>query len=409
MPPLVVHVVYRLAVGGMENGIVNLINHMPSDRYRHAIICLTDYSEFRNRIMTPEVKVVALRKKAGHDLLSYVRFWRALQDLSPAIVHTRNLAAIEYQFMSAAAGVPARVHGEHGRDVYDLSGSNRRYRLLRRLVNPFIHHYTAVSDDLSRWLRVSIGVDRECVTQIYNGVDTVRFRPRTGSRAEIGPPGFASAGTVVIGTVGRMQAVKDQLTLVRAYLHLLKQDPGMHKRVRLVLIGDGPLRKEAMTLVQMAGADALAWIPGERDDIPELIRQFDIFVLPSLAEGTSNTLLEAMAAGLPIVATRVGGTPEIVEEGQTGLLVPPSDPAAMAQAIRTYVDIPALLLAHGQAGRRRVEQSFSMQSMVQGYLQVYDSLLRRVRYPLFSEVQPASASKRGVRRLFSPPECRVRD
>ncbi len=147
-----------------------------------------------------------------------------------------------------------------------------------------------------------------------------------------------------------MQAVKDQLTLVRAFVRLLERRTDLRQRLRLVIIGDGALRAPALDLLTRAGMLDLAWLPGERADIAEIMRGLDVFVLPSLAEGISNTILEAMATGLPIIATRVGGNPELVEEGRTALLVPADDPRAMAAAIAVYADDAAKRQQHGAAG-----------------------------------------------------------
>jgi len=374
-PPLVVHVVYRFAVGGLENGLVNLINSMPRERYRHAIVCLTDYTEFRDRIQRVDIPFFALHKHEGQDFGVYFRFWRVLQKLHPTIVHTRNLAGLEFLIPAALGRVQGRIHGEHGRDVYDLDGTSAKYNLWRRAIKPFVHHYTTVSTDLAGWLMDTVGADPSRVTQIYSGVDTRRFCPRKGPRPAIGPKDFAPHGTLVIGTVGRMEAVKDQLTLVRAFLHLLCIEKKAHERLRLVMIGDGPLREEARQLLQASNAERFAWLPGERADIPQILRSFDLFVLPSRGEGISNTILEAMATGLPVVATRVGGSPELVEEGQTGRLVPPADPVALAASLYSYLADNDLLTRHGRAGRRKVEACFSMETMVNGYLAVYDSVL----------------------------------
>jgi glycosyltransferase involved in cell wall biosynthesis len=172
-----------------------------------------------------------------------------------------------------------------------------------------------------------------------------------------------------------MEAIKDQLTLVRAFLHLITDDPNARARLRLAMIGDGALRQEAQKIVCAAGAESLVWFAGERNDIPELMRGLDLFVLPSLREGISNTILEAMASGLPVIATNVGGNPELVVDGETGMLVPPSDPIAMADAIHSYLKDPAKLVRHGEAGRKRAEEHFSIEKMVQGYLRVYDEVL----------------------------------
>jgi sugar transferase (PEP-CTERM/EpsH1 system associated) len=374
--PLVVHIIHRLAVGGLENGLVNLINHMPEERYRHAILCLTHDTDFRERIHSKDVQIMALHKQQGLDLRLYSRVWRALRQLKPDIVHTRNLSALECLVPAAMTRIPGRVHGVHGRDMYDLNGISLKYNLLRRAIKPLVHRYVSVSMDMADWLVNTVGVRPERVTQIYNGVDTDRFRPTGCAPAAIGTERFAPTGTFVVGTVGRLEAVKDQLTLVRAFIHLIETEPIARARLRLVLIGDGPLRKEAALLLHEAQAEDISWLPGERGDIPEIMRSMDLFVLPSLAEGISNTILEAMASGLPVVATRVGGNPELVEEGRTGRLVPPSDPIAMAEAIRGYLINPREKNLHGRAGLATVQERFSMKAMVNGYLGVYDEVLR---------------------------------
>ncbi len=211
--------------------------------------------------------------------------------------------------------------------------------------------------------------------QIYNGVDDQRFQPRKGSCVSLGPEGFLPPEAFVIGTVGRMETVKNQPLLVRTFLRLLDLIPNARERVRLVMVGDGALREESQRLLRAAQAEHLAWLPGERGDIPEIMRALDVFVLPSLAEGVSNTILEAMASGLPVVATRVGGNPELIEDGETGQLVPSSDPDAMAKALGSYMLNPKQAIQHGQAGRKKIEKQFSMEAMVANYLSVYDAVL----------------------------------
>jgi sugar transferase (PEP-CTERM/EpsH1 system associated) len=360
--------------------LVNLINHTPPEAYRHAIVCLHNYSaDFCARLRRPNVPIIALHKREGHDLGVHIRLWRVLCALRPDIVHTRNLSGLECMIAAALANVPGRIQGEHGRDVYDLDGSNRKYNVWRKALRPLVQRYIAVSTDLADWLVHTVGVRTDQVVQIYNGVDMQRFHPRRGLQPQLGPEGFVAPGAMVVGTVGRMQAVKDQVTLVRSFLHLLQVIPDAHQRLRLVLIGDGPLREESRQLLQAAGAEHLAWLPGERTDIPELMRALDLFVLPSLAEGISNTIPEAMASGVPVIATRVGGNPELVQDGATGRLVPCADPVAMAEAIHTYLVDAGQLWRHGQAGRQRAEAHFSMEAMVTAYLAVYNAVLRGTR------------------------------
>lgn len=376
LAPLIAHVIYRFDVGGLENGLVNLINHLPAKRYRHAIICLTEAAAFQQRLRDPNVLVVALHKRPGKDLTSYVKLWRLLRRLRPAIVHTRNLGTIDAGVVAFLAGVPHRLHGEHGWDVTDLHGTARKYQLLRLCCAPFLTRHITVSRDLEAWLRSRVGVPARKLTQIYNGVDATRFFP-ADRRLALAPPGFASPDCVVIGSVGRMQEVKDPLTLVRAFLDLVKRTANGHRYLRLVMIGDGALRVKAQALIDSACASGIAWLPGSRDDVPELLRTFDIFVLPSLNEGISNTVLEAMASALPVVATRVGGNAELVDDDRTGVLVPASDPAALSRALKAYAEDPDLRRRHGRAGRLRVEQSFSLEAMIRDYVELYDSVLGR--------------------------------
>jgi len=373
-PPLIVHLIHRLDVGGLENGLVNLINHMPPERYRHAIVCLTDASEFRQRIRRSDVQIISLNKREGKDLLHYLRLYRTIRQLRPQLLHTRNLAGMEAHLLAALAGVRLRVHGEHGRDMADLYGLNQRYRLLRKLLRPLISHFIAVSKDLQAWLIASIGAMPARVSYIRNGVDCVQFHPRLGPRAVIGPPGFLCDDAFVIGSVGRMAEVKDYLTLVKAFLLLVAGEGGARSRFRLIIIGSGPCHQQCLDLLENAGASHLAWLPGARSDIPQLMRAMDVFALPSLAEGMSNTILEAMATGLPVVATTVGGNLDLVHGGWTGTLVPPRVPELMAEAIADYHRIPGLAEQHGARARRQVLNEYSMMAMADAYLAVYDAL-----------------------------------
>jgi glycosyltransferase involved in cell wall biosynthesis len=172
-----------------------------------------------------------------------------------------------------------------------------------------------------------------------------------------------------------MQTVKDQTTLARAFIRALVMAPELKETLRLVMIGDGPLKEQAQVLLQQAGVSDLAWMPGERNDVPAILRGLDCFVLPSLAEGISNTILEAMATGLPVIATDVGGNGELVSAGQTGKLVPAGDVEAMARSIVEYACDQEQARRAGQAGRVAVEGRFSLAAMVRQYQGLYDRLL----------------------------------
>ena len=363
--PLVVHLIYRLDFGGLETLLVDCVNRMPAPKYRHAVVCLTDYTAFAERITRPGVALYALHKQVGLGLGIHVALFKLLRQLRPAILHTYNLSALEYNFTAALAGVPVRVHAEHGRDASDPLGLNRKHNLLRRLVAPFIDRFVPVSDDLRQWLLTVVRIDPAKTILIGNGVDTATYRP-----------GPRPAPHFVIGTVGRLQDVKDQASLVQAFAILRGLLPEQRERLRLVIVGAGPRRHQLEAQVAAADLGTSVTLAGARSDIADQMRSFSLFALSSIAEGTPVTLLEAMASALPVVSTAVGGIPELVQPGVNGALVPAREPQALAQALALYVLDEGLAARHGAAGRTRIEQHYSVSAMVDAYAALYDSLLK---------------------------------
>jgi len=378
-PPLVLHLLYRFDTGGLENGVVNLINHLPADEFRHAVLALDRVNpDYVSRIRRPGVEFLSLHKPPGQTWWQYQKIHRLLRQLRPQVLHTRNLAALECQVPAWAAGVPVRIHGEHGWDVGDTDGSNRRNQLMRRLYRPFVHRYVALSGQLQCYLEGPVGVPTSRVQRICNGVDTARYLPAPGGRALLEGSPFNDPDLFVVGTVGRMQTVKAQPLLAQAFVQALALAPALRTRARLVLVGDGPLRAEVQQVLQAGGVADLAWLPGDRSDVPALMQALDLFVLPSVAEGISNTILEAMASGLPVLASAVGGNAELVLPGETGELLPAGDVPALAAALVRMAQAPALATAMGHAGRQRVEAEFSLDGMVRRYRDLYrDQLARR--------------------------------
>jgi sugar transferase (PEP-CTERM/EpsH1 system associated) len=373
-PPLIAHVIHHLVMGGMENGLVNLLNRIPPTRYRQCVICAEDFSDFRERIAAQNVEVFALHKSKLTRIGLYRAMLQVLRQLRPSIVHSRNLSGLDALPAAWAAGVPIRVHGEHGWDVTDLDGTRLRPRLLRRLHSPIVTRYVAVSKDLERYLIRNVGISASRITQIYNGVDTAQFAPSKTKPDDILPPHFRGPDKVVIGAVSRLQPVKDPFTLVRGVAELLRSEPSLRAVVRLTFIGDGPLRDALRSCVTDEGIADLTWLPGARNDVAQIYRCLDIFALPSLREGVSNTLLEAMASGLPVIATAVGGNPELIVDNVSGFLIPPSSPQSVAGKLQKYVADAGLRLQHGTAGRDCAVARFSLETMVDSHLRLYDSL-----------------------------------
>jgi sugar transferase (PEP-CTERM/EpsH1 system associated) len=377
--PLIVHVVYAFSVGGLENGLVNLLNRMPAQRWRHAVLSLTRISgRFAERVQRPDVEFIELDKRPGHLVRDYPRLYRLFRRLRPAVVHTRNLAALEAAVPAWAAGIPVRIHGEHGWNLADPDGRRRRYQYVRALYRPFVSRYVALSRHLEDYLERHVGVPPHRVSQIYNGVDTERFRPAPARGRIAGCP-FGHPDEFVAGWVGRMDPVKDLPNLLQAFARAARRPTS---RLRLVLAGDGPMRPAVERLVAQHGLGDRVWLAGERADIPEIMRGLDCFVLPSLGEGISNTVLEAMATRLAIIATRVGGNAELIEPGMTGLLVPPGDRDALADALVRYSSDRAMARRHAKAARRVAQSRFSLARMVSDYCSLYETALAAAGVPL---------------------------
>jgi sugar transferase (PEP-CTERM/EpsH1 system associated) len=363
------HIVFRFDTGGLETGVVNLVNGLPADRFEHAIIALTEATEFRQRIQRADVAVHALGKRPGNDLRMYWRLMRLVRRLRPDVVHTRNFGTLDCLVIAWLAGVRYRVHGEHGRDINDPDGTVRKYQVLRRMLSVVVTRWVAVSRDLAQWLSAACGIRRASITQIYNGVDVGKFQSHT-------PGPRANDAVVTVGSVTRFQPIKDPLNLTRAFIAARRELAPAGIDLRLVMVGEGSLRAQAVAEIEAAGCSGAAWFAGERDDVAQLLTSLDIFVLGSQREGVSNTILEAMAAGLPVVATATGGNLEVVEES-TGILVPVADAEALAAAISRYARDGALRRRHGAAGRELATTRYSLERMLQNYAGLYQALPNR--------------------------------
>ena len=374
--PLIAHVVHRFGVGGLENGVVNLINRLPRERFRHAVVAMTEVGAFRERVRRDDVQFHELHKPPGQGLRIAPAFMRLMRSLRPAIVHTRNLGALEMALPATLSGVPVRVHGEHGWDSNDPDGRSLKCRLARRVYRPFVHRWVALSQHLRDYLVGAVGVPADRIERICNGVDMLRFHPAGGAAREAiaGSP-FDAPGWRVVGTVGRLAPIKDQVLLARAFARAHALDPLARERLRLVIAGDGPLRPAVEQALHEGGVTSAAWLAGERDDVPALLRGLDGFVLPSQAEGISNTILEAMATRLPIIATAVGGNVELLEPGRTGVLVPAGDVEALAAALLADLHEPDAARRRATAAHAQAQQRYSLDAMVANYGDMYQRLL----------------------------------
>ncbi|MBE9547274.1 MAG: glycosyltransferase [Proteobacteria bacterium] len=346
----------------MEKGVATMIRNA-SANFEHIIICLTKSGNMA-RLLPPGTEIIELKKSPGNSACFLWQLSKKLKQLNPDIVHTRNWAGTDGIIAARLAGIRSVVHSEHGFGSENPTGINSRRIWLHKWLSRWVKEYICVSTPLKRWLIERVEVRRP-VTQVYNGVDTEVYRPGPGMRMrrKLG----ISQKAFVIGIVASLSAIKDHPTLIRAFNVLRQQEP----ESILLIVGDGPERSK---LESLAGHGV--FFLGNRDDIPEVMQALDVFVLSSVNEGISNTILEAMATGLPVVASNVGGNPELVVDGVTGSLFPSGDVEALSSALLDCFKSPGLRLQHGSQGRERAVAHFSIKAMVESY----ETVWKRVAY-----------------------------
>jgi sugar transferase (PEP-CTERM/EpsH1 system associated) len=363
----VLHVIHSFSAGGLENGVVNLINGSP-DGISHSLCLLSHSGEFLDRLKRP-FQYYELRKRPGNDPSVIFQLLEVSRQSKADIIHTRNWAG--FDGILAACLIPhvKVVHSEHGWDMSDPQGINRCRNFLRRVFAFRVRKFVAVSADLRRWLAEVVGVPADKLEFIPNGVDTERFAP--ARNAELRGRFGLREDDFVVGCIGRLDPVKNLPGVVRAARSLEETDPS----VRLMIVGDGPQRADVEKLIGELRFRRQPVLAGQQSRVEDFYGVFDVFALNSFAEGMSNTLLEAMASGLPTVCTRVGGNLELVEDNRRGRLVPVGDDEQLAAAIREYQFRPALRREHGMNARQFVIQTHSLAQMIQRYVQVYRHVL----------------------------------
>jgi sugar transferase (PEP-CTERM/EpsH1 system associated) len=369
----IAHVLLTLQPGGLENGVVNVVNGLDPGQFRSSICCLQKSGEFAARIRDPAVRIAEMGLKPGNDLRLPFRLARLFRQWRVDIVHTRNAEAFFYGVLGARlAGVPVVIHSEHGRTFPESPRRAFMQRTLWRWANATFAVSKRLQEDMIR----QIGVSPERFEVLYNGVDIERFK----SDSAVPPPDTAK-NEVIIGSVGRLVQVKNYPLLIQAMARLPAGARG-----RLLLVGEGPERATLeRTISELRLGDRVALL-GHREDVSTLLRGMDIFVLPSFSEGMSNTLLEAMAAGVASLASNVGGNGEIIEDEVSGLLFPSGDIACAAEKLGRLVEDTALRTRIAAAGAARVRKEFSIEAMLRRYALLYRHVWSQVHGESVSSV-----------------------
>lgn len=362
----VVHLLYRFEFGGVQSLLIDCIGRSIPTQVRHIIVCLADYDAAAAAAIGG-IEIIVLNRHRHGAWHAHAQLFFTLRRLKPDILQTYNLSTIEYAVTGALAGVPRRIHAEHGRGLCERHGDVKKYNYLRRAMSPLIATFITVSSDLTVWLTDTVRVPKQKVRLIRNGIDIRRFFP---GNVEGEHENSEQPRNIVIGTVGRLDDIKAHSDLIKAFILLRQQFQDWPVRLSLMIVGEGPLFDKLTHQIRSANIEDSVWMPGARQDIDDLMRSMSIYVLPSISEASPVTLLEAMATGLPVVATNVGGIPDIVGEGR-GTLVAPSDVEALANAIGHYIRNPSLANRHADAGREFVTNHFNIESTAAAYAMLY--------------------------------------
>lgn len=365
-PIRVLHVIASLGrqarTGGTEYGLIKLVNALERSAVSSAICSGCHVHPHIAGLLAPDVALFECGRAEPRNDLKLVRgLLKAIRVFRPDIVHTHGWGTLCDGLLASRLGrVPAMIHGEHG------TLQTRAYQLrIQRWAWHRVDQVVCVSSRLAERVSREVGFPLDRIRTIRNGVNLDRFNPRHR------PDGRAllnlDSADLVVGAVGRLVPVKDQLTFIRA-LAVLRD-----RRVpaKGLIVGDGPLRAVLEQEIQQRSLGGSVQVLGHRPDVERVFAALDVFVLSSISEGLSNTIQEALASGVPVVATHVGGADELVGDGRHGYLVRPRDPEAMADAIQQLVERPAARRAMAAAARRRAEEEFGVDNMLRGYQEMY--------------------------------------
>jgi sugar transferase (PEP-CTERM/EpsH1 system associated) len=362
------HIVLNLNTGGLERLVLDIVEKT-SQPFQPIIICLKENGDLSNNIEKLGIKVLNLNKNDRFDPKSIYKLYNLLKKEKISIVHTHNFAASLYGSLSARiAGIPVVIHTEHGTHLYPQF----RRRFIRKIISILIDKTVSVSDQIKQTLISQDHISKNRIMTILNGVDINKYSHKCDTeiknkRKELN----IDEKIKVIGIVARLSAEKDHENLLQAFSIVTKDI----QYVNLIIIGDGILRDELEKKSKKLGLEDKVFFLGLRQDIPELLSIMDLFVLSSIREGIPLTILEAMVAGLPIVATSVGGIPEVIINEETGILVPSKNPTALANAIVRILSDSSLAQRMGSKGNERIKETFSIQRTIAEYERLYRECL----------------------------------
>ena len=358
----------------MEYGVIKLVNRLDATRFSSLICCLAFQTDVTRPLLDKRVSVHELRRQPGRDLRMIFRIASLIRKERVDIVHSHNWPTFFYATMAAYLTWVPIIHGEHGRESRAVP---RRRVLLGKWLAKSVNRIVAVSSHLACQLESLWSLRPGLITVIPNGVDVGRFGEEYVLDDILREFRWTNENRVVLN-VGGLRPVKDHHTLVRAFARVYEKAP----RARLLLVGSdhgSGIKEELQNLAADLGIRNAVHFAGVRRDIPQLQSLCSVYANTSLFEGMSNTVLEAMAAGNPVIATDVGGNPELVEDGMTGFLFPSGNDQQLAERLEQLLTNPHLAGEMGIAGRRKAEQKHSIFPMVRDYGGLYEGVFWRDR------------------------------
>jgi sugar transferase (PEP-CTERM/EpsH1 system associated) len=366
----VVHVLRSLDVGGLENGVVNISNGLDLNRFKTTICCLNSLGELVHRVSNPNVRYISLNEKEGKRPGLFLKLRKIFTEIDPDVVHTHNYYSGLYGILGAKTIKKTKiVHGEHGN--HELSSPFKR-KFIKHLYS-MADKVLTVSNDLRKDF-IKLGIPESKIKSILNGVDVNRFKPLdsesiTKNRLLSGIP----ESCILFGYVGRISIEKGVDRLIRAFASVNKYN----FNARLMIVGDGPTCEDMKRLSADLGIREAVHFMGSRERVEDLYSIIDIFVLPSLFEGLSNVILEAMATRLAVIASDVGGNREIILPGKNGLIVPADNVDELIRSMKLLVDKEDYRSELANNAFKKVLSEFSIERMYKEYENFYLELLRR--------------------------------
>jgi glycosyltransferase involved in cell wall biosynthesis len=364
----ILHVITRLPVGGAEKVLIDIVRNLDPARYESVVCCIQDRGELAAEIEKMQVPLVCLHRMQSKrfDFRAVIALKSLIRKERIGLVHSHLYHANLYGRLAALlAGVPA---------IATVHNTYTRTKLHRRLLNYGLSRASArviaVSEEIRSDLLRYDGIDARKVTLIPNGIDVRRLDTSIGrdeARKRLG----ISDDAIVVGCVGRLEEQKGHRFLLEA-VALLRRDGTFAPRLLIIVVGDGRLRKELEERAIALGVAPWTSFLGMRQDIAEILKALDIYVMPSLWEGLSIAMLEAMAAALPLVVTDVGGVSQVAADCHCVVKVPPGDAPALREALRLLIEDPDRRSALAASARRRVLAKFSNEAMMRELTRVYE-------------------------------------